>query len=106
MGTGDRWARGGTVGHRHRDKSRSGYGYSDLSAVKAQYESTETHVPVREFRWNLQPTPLVALVAEFIPAARQAGGERESRWRTATIFFGVIGVFREPSTPTPHYHHP
>ena len=21
-------------------------------------------------------------------------------------FFGVIGVFREPSTPTPHYHHP
>ena len=49
---------------------------------------------------------LVALVADLIPAARQAGGERESRWRTATIFFCVIGVFREPSTPTPHYHHP
>ena len=21
-------------------------------------------------------------------------------------FFGVIGVFREPITPTPHFHHP
>ena len=30
---------------------------------------------------------LVALVADLIPAARQAGGERESRWRTATTFW-------------------
>ena len=30
---------------------------------------------------------LVALVADLFPAARQAGGERESRWRTATIFW-------------------
>ena len=35
------------------------------------------------------------MVAEFIPAARQAGGERESRWRTATIF-GIIGVANSP----------
>ncbi len=33
---------------------------------------------------------LVALVAEFIPAARQAGGERESRWRTATTILCLM----------------
>ena len=39
--------------------------------------------------------PLVALVADLFPAARQAGGERESRWRTATIF-GISGVANPP----------
>ena len=38
---------------------------------------------------------LVALVADLFPAARQAGGERESRWRTATIL-GIIGVAHSP----------
>ena len=37
-------------------------------------------------------TETVALIADLFPAARQAGGERESRWRTATIFFvGILG---------------
>ena len=38
---------------------------------------------------------LVALVADLFPAARLAGGERESRWRTATIF-SIIGVANPP----------
>ena len=48
----------------------------------------------------------IASVADLFPAARQAGGERESRWRTATIF-GVSGVansplpFPPPQSPDP-----